>query len=219
MRKKLIIILSLILLISLAAGCSSGNTEDITSTSASATETVSEASTTTATTTTSTTKATTTTKAITTAKTENSTTSTTKKAVSASKAKATKDKKTHTQINSFCYITVECSSILDNMNNLKEGHESFVPKSGEIISKTKCTFKENDSAYDILEKICERKNIKLSARDTVYGIYVVGINNLDEFDCGTASGWVYTVNGKSPSYTCGKYKVSVGDEIVFKYVC
>ena len=159
MRKKLIIILSLILLISLAAGCSSGNTEDITSTSASATETVSEASTTTATTTTSTTKATTTTKAITTAKTENSTTSTTKKAVSASKAKATKDKKTHTQINSFCYITVECSSILDNMNNLKEGHESFVPKSGEIISKTKCTFKENDSAYDILEKTLKDRGI------------------------------------------------------------
>ncbi len=140
---------------------------------------------------------------------------------SQNKKKKSKEKKKEkqTKAENACYITIDCSSILSKTDNLKEGHEDFVPQNGIILKKTKCIFNDGDSVFNILEKVCSENGIRLSARDTVYGIYVVGINNLDEFDCGTASGWVYTVNGKSPSYTCGKYKVSVGDEIVFKYVC
>jgi hypothetical protein len=159
-----------------------------------------------------TTAASTATAATTTAATAKSTTAATTK-------KTTTRKATPTEALPSCYLTVECSAALDNIDKLKEGHAEFVPSDGIIISETKCTFTENDTVYDILKKVCKNKGIKLTARDTVYGIYVSGINNLDEFDCGSASGWVYTVNSKSPSVSCGKYEVSNGDEIIFKYVC
>lgn len=143
--------------------------------------------------------------------------STTKKATTKAATKA--EKQTQTKAKKSCYITVECKSILNNMDKLKEGHEDFVPKNGIIIGKTKCTFKKGESVYDVLKKTCNNKGVKLSSRSTAYGVYVSGINNLDEFDCGKQSGWVYTVNGSSPSFSCGKYTVSNGDEIIFKYVC
>ena len=48
---------------------------------------------------------------------------------------------------------------------------------------------------------------------------MVGINNLDEKDCGSASGWMYKVNGTVPMTSCGKYKMDSGDNLVFYYVC
>lgn len=55
--------------------------------------------------------------------------------------------------------------------------------------------------------------------DPSKGTYVVGINNLDEKDCGSASGWMYKVNGTAPMTSCGKYKMDSGDNLVFYYVC
>ncbi len=153
----------------------------------------------------------------TTAKTTAAKKSTTKKATTKAATKA--KKQTQTKEKKSCYITVECKSILSNMDKLKEGHEEFVPENGIIISKTKCDFEDGESVYDVLKRTCKNKGVKLSSRKTAYGIYVSGINNLDEFDCGNQSGWVYTVNGSSPAFSCGKYSVCQGDKIVFKYVC
>lgn len=258
MKKKLLIILSTILLISSVLGCTLNNSESSNNdTSALSDTSVSEAVsssevvsvTKTSKETSAVSKITSTTETVsstTAAKAEKTSkkskvakTSTTSKKHTVTKAKkhvATKTKKTttikaHTQktkktetssyseAQNICYITIECKSVLDNMNKLKEGHESFVPKNGIILNKTKCAISDNNTAYDVLASACSSKNIKLTSRNTMYGIYVSGINNLDEFDCGSASGWVYTVNSKSPNKSCGKYTVSKGDEIIFKYVC
>ena len=144
---------------------------------------------------------------------------TTKKIKSTTVKKAENKSKTQAQTQNICYLTIDCSTINSKPDSLKEGHESFVPENGIILGKTECEFKDGDTVFDILERACKNNNIKLSSRDTIYGIYVSGINNLDEFDCGSASGWVYTVNSKSPPKSCDKYTVSKGDEIVFKYVC
>ena len=223
MKKRLIIILSAILLISLFFGCSAQEKTPQTTTETSVLSTSETSKTAIAVSTTKKRSAAEKTTAEKTSAEKTSAEKTTKKEKSSAKAETTKEKEsareTHTQIDNLCTIKIECSSILNNMDNLSEGHESFVPENGIILPKTKCTFKKGESVFDILERICDKKGIRLTARETVYGIYVSGIKNIDEFDCGKSSGWVYTVNGKSPPKSCGKYEIENGDEIVFKFVC
>lgn len=141
-------------------------------------------------------------------------TTTKKKKVTATKVK--KKKKTDTVT---CTVTVECKSILDHMDDLKEGHEEFVPSDGYIIKNYTYKAKAGYTAYDALKSACNNNDIKLTAQKTSYGVYISGINNLDEFDCGKQSGWMYSVNGIMPNTTCGNVTVDDGDSIVFTYVC
>ena len=141
-------------------------------------------------------------------------TTTKKKKVTATKVK--KKKKTDTVI---CTVTVECKSILDHMDELKEGHEEFVPDDGYIIKNYTYKAKAGYTAYDALKSACNNNDIKLTAQKTSYGVYISGINNLDEFDCGKQSGWMYSVNGIMPNTTCENVTVDDGDSIVFTYVC
>lgn len=118
-----------------------------------------------------------------------------------------------------CTITVECKNIQKHMSQLKAGHERYVPDDGYIIHAESHTVDRGSTAYDVLKLACNAHGIRLTAKSTSYGIYVVGINNLDEKDCGSASGWMYKVNGTVPMTSCGKYKMDNGDNLVFYYVC
>lgn len=118
-----------------------------------------------------------------------------------------------------CTITVECKNIHKHMSQLKSGHERYVPNDGYIIHAESHTVARGSTAYDVLKLACNAHGIRLTARSTSYGVYVVGINNLDEKDCGSASGWMYKVNGTVPMTSCGKYKMDSGDNLVFYYVC
>ena len=105
------------------------------------------------------------------------------------------------------------------MDELKEGHEEFVPDDGYIIKNYTYKAKAGYTAYDALKSACNNNDIKLTAQKTSYGVYISGINNLDEFDCGKQSGWMYSVNGIMPNTTCENVTVDDGDSIVFTYVC
>lgn len=185
----------------------SNNTQEEQSTAVTATTTTQA--------TTSTTVAETTTKK-TTAKPSTTKTQTTTKKKKITTTKVKKKKKTDTVT---CTVTVECKSILDHMDNLKEGHEEFVPDDGYIIKNYTYKAKAGYTAYDALKSACNSNDIKLTAQKTSYGVYISGINNLDEFDCGKQSGWMYSVNGIMPNTTCGNVTVDDGDSIVFTYVC
>ena len=118
-----------------------------------------------------------------------------------------------------CYITIECKSILEHLGDLKPGHEKYVPSDGYLLRKYSCTYKSGDTAYDILKRSCAAQHIKITAENTRYGVYIVGINNIDEKDCGNESGWLYKVNSTYPNITCGEQKVKPNDEILFTYTC
>ena len=49
--------------------------------------------------------------------------------------------------------------------------------------------------------------------------YVEGINNLYEFDVGSLSGWMYSVNGWFPNYGCSRYALQNGDVVEWVYTC
>ena len=50
-------------------------------------------------------------------------------------------------------------------------------------------------------------------------LYIEGIGNLYEFDCGAESGWMYAVNGWFPNYGCSQYALQDGDTVTWVYTC
>ena len=116
-----------------------------------------------------------------------------------------------------CTLTIECKAILSNMDDLKPGHEKYVPSNGYILNNYTCAVNPGDTVFDVLEKACDDNSIILTSHSSGYGVYVSGINNLDEFDCGSQSGWKYKVNGVDANRSCGYYKLTGGENIVFYY--
>lgn len=116
-----------------------------------------------------------------------------------------------------CTLTIECTAIKSNMNDLKPGHKKYVPQDGYILNNYTCAVNSGDTVFDILEKACEDNSIILNSRSSGYGVYVAGINNIDEFDCGSQSGWKYKVNDVDANRSSGYYKLTGGENIVFYY--
>ena len=123
--------------------------------------------------------------------------------------------------NLYCTFTITCSTILDNMDDLDPEKIELVPKDGIILKKQKVQFKEGESVYDVLVKVCKDNNIHMESSWTpMYNsAYIEGINNLYEFDCGSLSGWMYKVNEWFPNYGCSRYVLKNGDDVVWCYTC
>lgn len=150
---------------------------------------------------------------------KNSSNKTTAKATTAKSttAKSTTAKSTTEKNKTTCTLTIECKAILSNMNDLKDGHEKYVPSDGYILRNYAYCVNSGDTVFDALEYACESNSIVLNSNSTGFGVYVAGINNLDEKDCGSQSGWKYKVNGVDADRSCGYYKLSGGENIVFYY--
>ena len=119
-----------------------------------------------------------------------------------------------------CLLEIECRTILSNMDKLSKDKKECVPDDGVLFS-AETGFDKGESVYDILKRVCDENGIQL---ETSYSPafatrYIEGIGNLYEFDCGTASGWMYTVNGEYMNYGCSSCIVSDGDKIAIRYTC
>lgn len=120
-----------------------------------------------------------------------------------------------------CTLSVECGTILEHMDQLTEGKEGLVPADGVILADTAVAFSEGDTVFDVLQKTLRKQGILFEFVTTpLYsGVYIEGIANLYEFDCGPLSGWMYAVNGAFPNMGCGTCKVQNGDDIDWIYTC
>lgn len=120
-----------------------------------------------------------------------------------------------------CTISISCSTILDNMNDLKKEKKALVPADGWILPPEKVTINEGESVLDLLVRVCKEKKIHLEYTfDPIFNSdYIEGINNLYEFDCGYESGWMYCVNGWFPNYGVSRYVLKKGDVVEFRYTC
>ena len=125
------------------------------------------------------------------------------------------------QEDNICTITIVCDTILDNTDNLNEEKAPFVPKDGTILPKTRVSFKEGDTVFEVLNKVCEAAGIQIEYSYTpMYeSYYIEGINHLYEFDCGPESGWMYKVDEWFPNYGCSSYTLQNGQDIVWCYTC
>ena len=120
-----------------------------------------------------------------------------------------------------CTFSIECSTILNNLDMLEPDKLEMVPSNGIILKKTTVTFYEGESVFDVLQRVCKEKGIHMEASWTpIYNsAYVEGIHNLYEFDCGNLSGWMYRVNGWYPNYGCSRYQLADGDTVEWRFTC
>lgn len=100
---------------------------------------------------------------------------------------------------------------------LTEYDSKYIPKNGEILTKTEFDIEEGDTVYDILVEAVKKNTIHIETTGPNGLIYVNGINHLYEFDYGDLSGWIYTVNGEIASVGCSQYVLKSGDDIIWQY--
>ena len=120
-----------------------------------------------------------------------------------------------------CTFSIECSTILNNLEDLDPDKLELVPSNGMILPATTVTFYEGESVFDVLQRVCRENNIHLESSWTpIYNsAYIEGIHNLYEFDCGDLSGWMYRVNGWYPNYGCSRYQLVQGEVVEWRYTC
>ena len=108
-------------------------------------------------------------------------------------------------------LEIRCD-VLNGKNDL-----SYIPEDGTILAKTEFALAEGESVFDILEEAVRANRIQMEYGGTGDLIYIKGLGYLYELAHGDLSGWVYYVNGESPSVGCASYKLSDGDTIVWHY--
>ena len=114
-----------------------------------------------------------------------------------------------------CNLEVECLEVLENKAQLNAEKTDFIPDDGYIKKSGDVYFSDGESVMDVVLRELKRKKIHFDKS----GNYISGINNLYAGDCGEMSGWVYTVNGESPTVDMASYKLKEGDQIVIKFIC
>ena len=129
---------------------------------------------------------------------------------------AVEDKKTHS-----CTITVRCDTILDNLKYLDPAKAGLIPASGVILPEQTVEYNEGESVFDVTLRAMQSNKIhfEFSKTPAYNSVYIEGINNIYEFDCGELSGWMYRVNGVFHNYGCSLCTVADGDRIEWLYSC
>ncbi|NLW42941.1 MAG: DUF4430 domain-containing protein [Tissierellia bacterium] len=118
-------------------------------------------------------------------------------------------------------LSISCETILNNLDMFDKDKIDVLPVDGIILSSRQVTFFEGESVFDVLKRTVQDQGIHMEFVFTpIYNsVYVEGINNLYEFDCGPLSGWMYKVNGWFPNYGASRYKLEDGDVINWVYTC
>ncbi len=97
------------------------------------------------------------------------------------------------------------------------GKAAHIPENGEILAETEIPIAGGATVFDVLTDAARANGIRMEYSGTPQLAYVQGIADLYEFDHGDLSGWVYHVNGASPSVGCGEYVLHDGDAVEWLY--
>ena len=116
-------------------------------------------------------------------------------------------------------ITIDCKTILDNMDDLKAGYLDFIPKDGIVLESVVIRVKKDSTVLNVLEAVNEKYNLNLKIRKSPFGAYITGIKYIEEKICGNSSGWMYSVNNDFPGQNAGSYRLKDGDNIKWRFTC
>jgi len=144
----------------------------------------------------------------------------TNKAEEAAASQATATPKPEDEAEYFeCSIAINCYELAKDPSLMDERFRSYIPEDGVILEKCKLKVLEGTTAYDVLNAACKKEDIPMvSTYTAIYDTYYVrSIGYLSEKAAGAMSGWVYTVNGKSPNVGSSSYKLKEGDQVVWSY--
>lgn len=112
-----------------------------------------------------------------------------------------------------CTFSIDCKNAI---GKLPPNLEAVLPSDGMILKSITVTCTENETVLSALKRICKEKNIAI---ESDFSGYVRGIAQLYEKDCGTNSGWMYSVNGVFPNIGAGAYRLKEGDVVAWRYTC
>lgn len=120
-----------------------------------------------------------------------------------------------------CTVSISCASILTHMDWLDADKVELVPENGVLLAETTVSFTPGATVFDVLKQVTQDKKIHMEyTQAPLYNtVYIEGIGNLYEFDCGELSGWMYSVNGGFPSFGCSSEALENGDVICWLYTC
>ena len=121
----------------------------------------------------------------------------------------------------YCTLSIDCKTILNNMDRLNRAKKSVLPADGTVFQSKKVLFYQGESVFDVLVRETKKNKIQMEYKTTpaYNSSYIEGIHNLYEFDCGSLSGWMYQVNGWYPNYGCSRYLLKNGDTVSWRYTC
>lgn len=120
-----------------------------------------------------------------------------------------------------CTLEIRCDTLLGMGDQLPEGKRNLVPEDGTLLPVTEVEFSGGESVFDVFRKTLREQKIHFEYVDaSAYdSVYIEGIGNLYEFDCGPQSGWMFSVNGVYPGLGCSAYTLADGDVILYQYTC
>ena len=120
-----------------------------------------------------------------------------------------------------CTLEIRCDTLLGNLAKMQDGKAALVPEDGVMLEATEVEFTAGESVFDVFRKVLREEKIHFEYVDaSVYdSVYIEGIGNIYEFDCGPQSGWMFSVNGIYPGLGCSAYTLADGDVILFNYTC
>ncbi len=123
-------------------------------------------------------------------------------------------------------ITVSFTLLGDDKHN--EDGETHTLSKGNLktwIAKKDYTLDLNATAGDLFKKVLAENNLKWTgdSANKYSTLYIESVQNpetkeyLGEFDNGTNSGWMYTINGKHPNVGVDAWFLEDGQNMVFHY--
>ncbi|MEF9990011.1 MAG: DUF4430 domain-containing protein [Christensenellaceae bacterium] len=120
-----------------------------------------------------------------------------------------------------CTLYIECSTILNHMDQFDRDKMDVLPSDGIIYSAKEVAFYEGESVFDVLLREMQKNRIHMEYSMTpgYNSNYIEGIGNIYQYDCGELSGWMYSVNGWFANYGCSRYPLVQGDVVELHYTC
>ncbi|MBQ7717838.1 MAG: DUF4430 domain-containing protein [Clostridia bacterium] len=120
-----------------------------------------------------------------------------------------------------CTFSIRCDTVLSNLALLDPAKADIIPPDGIFLAEKTVAFYEGESVFNLLLRETKQNRIHMEFKNTPVfnSVYIEGIGNLYEFDCGELSGWMYKVNGWFPNYGCSRYLLHQGDKVEWVYTC
>ena len=120
-----------------------------------------------------------------------------------------------------CTLEIRCDTLLTQLDKVPAEKVNLVPENGILLETVEIEFSGGESVFDVFRKVLREEKLHFEYVDaSAYdSVYIEGIGNIYEFDCGPQSGWMFSVNDVYPGLGCSSYTLADGDVIVFSYTC
>lgn len=91
---------------------------------------------------------------------------------------------------------------------------------GNTMMSGQLQVEKGATAYSVLKQLADQKGIEFEAVDSMFGKYVVNIGGLKAayYGGGAKNGWIYKINGVSPTKTAENYILKNNDHIEWIYL-